>query len=93
MCCRSFFFALPQRKAKASRPRFGGGTRPASLRPRKEGKLAGCGSGVGRDQQVSGPARRESLLVADRGWDVTNKSLTPQVAVKHIGGEKFIESL
>ena len=73
--------------------RIGVGTRPASVGPRKKGELVGCGSGVGRDQQVSGPARRESLLVADRGWDVTNKSLTPQVAVKHIGGEKFIESL
>lgn len=56
-------------------------------------RLPGRGSGVGRDQQVFGPVRRESLLDADRGWDVTNKSLTPQVAVKHIGGEKFIESL
>ena len=58
--------------------RIGGGTRPASIWPRKKRKLVGCGSGVGRDQQVSGPARRESLLDADRGWDATSKSQAPQ---------------
>ena len=48
------------------RKRIGGGTRPARVRPRKERKLAGCGSGAGRVQQVSDPARRKSLLDADR---------------------------
>ena len=41
-------------------------------------RLPGRGSGVGRDQQVSGPVRRESLLDADRGWDGSGKSQAPQ---------------
>ena len=69
---------LSQRNGKACWMRIGGGTRPASIGPRKKGKLAGCGSGVGCVQQVIGPARRESLLVVDRGRDASNKSQTPQ---------------
>ena len=63
---------------KACRTRIGGGTRPARVRPRKERKLAGCGLGVGRVQQVSGPARRESLSVVVRGRDASSKSQAPQ---------------
>ena len=65
-------------EGKACRMRIGGGMRPTSNWPRKERKLVGCGSGAGRVQQVSDPARGEGLLDADRGWDASNKSQTPQ---------------
>ena len=73
---------LAPQGGRACWSRFGGGVRPTILRPRKEGEPAGRGSGVGCVQQVSDPVRRESLLVAVRGWDAFNKFQAPRVAGK-----------
>lgn len=73
---------LAPKREEACWSRFGGGTVTASVRPRRERKLAGCDSGVGRARQVSGPEGSGSFLVAIRGWDGPGKHLAPNGAKK-----------
>ena len=71
---------LAPQGAKASWPRFGAGARESSDWPRKERKLAGRDSGLGRVQQAPGPARGRAGMVAIRGWGAYSKLPAPQGA-------------
>ena len=68
-------YPAPKRE-EACWPRFGDGAGPASIRPRRERKLAGCDSGVGRARQASGPERSEKSKLPGHAGHRARGSLT-----------------